>query len=47
MQAKWLFANNAFVKDRCVLCNATLQIGKFISLAVPEQAFAYVVSLSE
>jgi hypothetical protein len=35
------------VKDTCALCNAALQIGKFLSLAAPEQTSAYLVFLCE
>lgn len=46
-QAKWLFENDVFAKDTCALCSATLQIGKFLSLAAPEQASTYFVFLCE
>jgi hypothetical protein len=46
-QARWLFENNVFAKDTCALCRATLQIGKFLSLAAPEQASPYLVFICE
>jgi hypothetical protein len=46
-QAKWLSQNAVFAKDTCALCNAALQIGKFLSLAAPEQASAYILFLCE
>jgi hypothetical protein len=46
-QATWLFENDVLAKDTCALCSATLQIGKFLSLAAPEQASTYFVFLCE
>jgi hypothetical protein len=46
-QVQWLVASKVFANDTCGLCNAALQIGKFLALAAPEQTSAYLVLLCE
>jgi sphingomyelin phosphodiesterase len=46
-QVKSLAENNVFAKNTCALCDAALQIGKFLALAAPEQVSPYFTLLSE
>ncbi|KAH9996082.1 Metallo-dependent phosphatase [Russula vinacea] len=46
-QVKWLFANPATANNSCTLCTGTLQVGKFLALAAPEQGPAFALFLCQ